>query len=100
MPLQDTRIARGDGGSIFVLVKEVTPAPPAFDFGDSSTTAIVSTPEITAVVESAVESSHESVPASSVVGVVISDTLDPAVSEAVVISPDSILAPDVISRDL
>lgn len=98
MPWQDTRIARGDGGSIFVLVKEVTPAPPAFDFGDSSTTAIVSIPEITAVVESVVESPLEPVPASPIVGVVISDS--PAVGKAVVISPDSIPAPDVISRDM
>ena len=50
-PLQDTRIARGDGGSVFVMVKELAPASPAFDFSDSSSTAIVSATETPGVVE-------------------------------------------------
>ncbi len=37
---QDTRISRGDGGSVFVLVKEVSFSSPIIGL-DSSTTAIV-----------------------------------------------------------
>lgn len=76
----DTRIARGDGGSVFLMVKEVSLSQPSFDYGDSTSTAVVATPEPTSIVES--EQS---------VAEIIADDL--AASEESAVTPDSVIGP-------